>query len=71
MTDRIEDLIYQSGLTAQGCWDKMDDYDQKAIGLLIQLTIRECAAVVRHVPKQGGGNYGETILKHFNVPIKL
>lgn len=70
MNERIEDLIYQSGLTAQGSWDKMDDYDHKAIELLIQLTIRECASVVKHMAVQGGGNYGEVILKHFDMRPK-
>ena len=31
MNKRFEDLMYQSGLTAQGNWDSMDWYDQKAI----------------------------------------
>ena len=27
MNQKIQDLMYHSGLTAQGCWDEMDDYD--------------------------------------------
>ena len=40
MNERIDLLMYQSGLTAQGCWDSMDDYDREAIekfaGLILQ-----------------------------------
>lgn len=51
MNARIEDLMYQSGLTAHGCWDKMDAYDQQAIEKLIKLIVQECIGVVE------GGNF--------------
>lgn len=35
--DKLEDLMYQSGLTAQGCWDEMDEYDREAIIKLAEL----------------------------------
>lgn len=31
------------------------------------LIIKECAKQVSNVYKQGGGHYGEKILKHFNI----
>lgn len=71
MNERIEKLMYESGLTADGCWDEMDSYDRDAIKRLIELTIRECAASVKHVAKMGGSNYGEHILAHFKLPVKL
>ena len=43
MNQRIEDLMYESGITAQGCWDSFDEYDKKAVEKLIQLVIEECA----------------------------
>ena len=43
MNQRIEDLMYESGITAQGCWDSFDDYDKKAVEKLIHLVIEECA----------------------------
>lgn len=67
---KIEELMYHSGITAQGCWDEMDEYNQKAIERLIELVIRESASVVKHVSKQGGGNYGEAILEHFKMKTK-
>ena len=30
MNNKLEDLMYQAGLTAQGCWDEMDSYDMAA-----------------------------------------
>lgn len=42
MNSRLEDLMYRAGLTAQGCWDSMDDYDRKAIEKFADLIIQEC-----------------------------
>jgi hypothetical protein len=42
MNEQIEKLMYHSGLTAQGCWDEMDDYDHKAIEKFALLIVREC-----------------------------
>lgn len=46
MNNRLEDLMYQAGLTAQGCWDEMDDYDHEAIEKFAELIVRECADIV-------------------------
>ena len=43
MNDKLDDLMYQAGLTAQGCWDHMDDYDRAAILKFAELIVRECA----------------------------
>jgi len=43
MNKKIEDLMYHAGLTAQGCWDEMDEYDRKAIETFAELIVRECA----------------------------
>lgn len=32
-----DDILYQSGLTAQGCWDQLDSYAQEAIQKAISL----------------------------------
>ena len=45
MNERIDDLMYQAGLTAQGCLDKMDDYDREAILKFAELIVRECIRV--------------------------
>jgi hypothetical protein len=42
MNNRLEDLMYQAGLTAQGCWDEMDGYDHEAIEKFAELIVQEC-----------------------------
>jgi len=42
MNKAFDDLIYQSGLIADGCWDELGTYEQEAIERLIELTVREC-----------------------------
>lgn len=68
MNDRLEDLYYQSGITAQGCWDHMDDYDRKAVEKLVQLIIQDCAASVKDYYQEDQFNCvnaGQRILEHF------
>ena len=43
---QIEDLMYKSGLTAQGCWDEMDDYDKQAIEKFAELIVNECVTIM-------------------------
>ena len=42
LTDSMERLMYESGLTASGCWDQMDKYDQEAIMKFAHLLVAEC-----------------------------
>lgn len=42
----FDDLMYKSGLTAQGCWDQMDDYDRSAIMKFAELIVRDCLEIV-------------------------
>jgi hypothetical protein len=46
MNTQFEELMYQAGLTAQGCWDEMDSYDHEAIEKFAELIVRECADIV-------------------------
>lgn len=39
MTKRIDQLMYSAGLTAQGCWDQMDQYDRDAIMRFAKLLV--------------------------------
>jgi hypothetical protein len=43
MNKHIEDLLYQSGLIADGCWDELGTYEQEAIERLVNITVKECA----------------------------
>jgi hypothetical protein len=42
VNDQLENLLYQSGLTAQGCWDELDDYAKQGIEKFAELIVREC-----------------------------
>ncbi len=53
MNQQLENLMYQSGLTAQGCWDSMDAYDHTAIETLCEMIVRECAQVCATMPPLG------------------
>ena len=46
MNEKIDQLIYESGLVAQGCWDKFDEYDRQALNKFAELIVRECIQVV-------------------------
>ena len=46
MNQKLEDLMYHAGLTAQGCWDEMDEYDRKAIEKFAELIVKECMNVL-------------------------
>jgi hypothetical protein len=48
MNDRIEHCLYQAGLTAQGCWDELDDYAKQGIEKFAELLVRECADLYTH-----------------------
>lgn len=40
--DPLDDLLYRSGLTAQGGWDELDSYQQSCIRLLVELVAVDC-----------------------------
>jgi hypothetical protein len=48
MNQRIEHCLYQAGLTAQGCWDELDDYAKEGIEKFAQLIVQECMQVVHN-----------------------
>jgi hypothetical protein len=66
MNEHIENLMYQAGLTAQGCWDEMDEYDRTAILKFAELIVKECAdiATINAHQYQPPGDF---VLKHFGV----
>ena len=62
MNKTIDDLMYEAGLTAQGCWDEMDEYNRTAIMKFAELIIRECADLYTHddvMAPVGQSAYGE------------
>jgi hypothetical protein len=75
MNERFEQCLYLSGLTAQGCWDELDDYAKQGIHKFAELIVRECLAQVDKVDemleddseKAGVAWVGYAIEKHFGV----
>lgn len=57
--------MYQSGLTAQGCWDEMDQYDQQAIERYAQMIVLECVRAVQDGTITGD-HYAQKIEQHFD-----
>ena len=64
MNERIDHCLYQAGLTAQGCWDELDDYTKQGIEKFAELIVRECAEIAETAePYQSR----DLILRHFGV----
>ena len=53
MSDRIDDLMYEAGLLADGCWDELDEYDKEAIHKFANLIIKECIEITNDYNWQG------------------
>ena len=72
MNDSIENLLYDAGLTAQGCWDELDAYAQEAIIRVIKLTVKECMKEIHQksfelLDIDFYPHYQERLKKHFGV----
>jgi hypothetical protein len=60
MNQQLEDLMYRAGLTADGCWDQLDQYDRDAIVRLVELVVRACGDFTDPVTRN-------LMMKHFGV----
>jgi len=70
MNDRFEHLMYQAGMTAQGCWDEMDGYQREAVEKFAALIVRECANYLENEYGKSiitGNDAADFIRKHFGV----
>lgn len=67
MTDKFEQLMYQAGLTAQGCWDEMDDYDRKAIEQFAELIVQDCVDNVKIWEKDSRNHISYMLKNHYGV----
>ena len=75
MNERIDNLLYQAGLTAQGCWDELGTYEQEAIEKFAELIVKECAnqcdLLLDHKISsewaRGTHDCSKAIRKHFGV----
>ena len=43
MNEIIEHCMYESGLTADGCWNELDDYAKESIERFAVLIVKKCA----------------------------
>jgi len=64
MNEHFDNLMYEAGITAQGCWDQMDTYDQEAVMRLCELIVQECAQCC------GSQADRKNILKRFGLPVE-
>ena len=69
MNEQIEKLMYHSGLTAQGCWDEMDEYAKQGIHKFAELIVRECANWIKTTDPNSdiGTEDAQALLEHFGV----
>ena len=76
MNKAFDDLIYQSGLIADGCWEELDTYTQEAIERLFHLTVQECVRAcinegktyeIESAGEHSSNLYATAIKKHFGV----
>jgi len=62
MNERLEHCLYQAVLTAQGCWDELDDYAKEGIEKFAQLIVRECAGICEEMAAKCAGLPGDGAL---------
>ena len=69
MNDRLTQLMYDAGLTAQGAWDSMDQYQCDAVMKFAELIIEDCANLfpLTFTDEQYQRRIDKTIRKHFGV----
>ena len=74
--NKLEDLMYSAGLTAQGCWDQLDSYDKEAIQKYADLIVEECCRKLLDMDEKTRGNHNYykhaalEIKKHFKKPAE-
>jgi hypothetical protein len=69
MNNQFDKLVYESGLVAQGCWDKFDEYDKQALNKFAELIVRECAELTSRY--QMGTTRLPDIIVSYNYSDKL
>ena len=80
MENSLEDLMYQAGLTAQGSWDEMDQYNRDAVLKLVSLVLDQCIDLVEQSGRSCQhttfdksivdcvhGSAVQSIKQHFNI----
>ena len=72
--DQFSNFVYHSGLIAQGCWDKFDDWDKDALRRFGKLIVKDCIDTLQerfvgdlNREDQEVRRCIETLQKHFGV----
>jgi len=72
--DQFSNFVYHSGLIAQGCWDKFDDWDKDALRRFGKLIVKDCIDTLQtrfmgdlNREDQEVQRCIETLQKHFGV----
>ena len=66
MNAKLEELMYEAGLTAQGSFEDMDKYDQEAILKFAELIVQECVNVL-HDNELWSRDVSHVLKEHFGV----
>ena len=69
MNKKIKELAEQALKHPDTDNDGLTVFDNDELEKFAELIVRECAKQVNHLYKQGGGTWGEVILKHYNIPV--
>ena len=67
MNKQFDKLMYDAGMTAQGCWDELDSYQRGAIEKFVELIVRECADVGSKFSMAHPEDIRYQIKRHFGV----
>jgi hypothetical protein len=71
VNDHFENLLYAAGLTAQGCWDELDDYAREAIMRFGKLIIHDCIQVIHQQERLPEGFFYAKPAHCHELAIKL
>jgi hypothetical protein len=66
-SDHFEQLLYESGLTAQGSWDQMDQYDREAIRHLYDMAIQDCINNVEVWERDSRNHISHMLRLHYGM----
>lgn len=67
MNEILEHCLYESGLTADGCWNELDDYAKESIERFAELIVIECASICYNSSLKDPDAHAQNLMFHFNI----
>lgn len=70
MNNKFEDIMYLSGMTAQGCYDQMDEYQKESIQKFGELIINETLVAIMSIRDRSHSDrkhYYNAVKSHFGI----